>query len=241
MNFGALLISLWFLHVVHAEGDPIPEEMYEKIAGGSVHSISDIRRLLQIDSVDEEEDTNYVSTNRTNSLAKVAPRHSRVIRSLDAEPAVLAECKTRTEVFEISRKMVDPTNANFLVWPSCVEVQRCSGCCNSKSMRCAATRIHIRHVQVNKILISRPKNIYVRVVVPLEDHLECKCERIHSSILRSHHSHEEVKKAPAIPVATLPPVPESRKEDQTLRSSKRKNRKFKHMPNKKEQRELLGT
>lgn len=65
-----------------------------------------------------------------------------------AEPAVLAECKTRAVVFEISRAMVDSTNANFVVWPPCVEVQRCSGCCNNRNVQCRPTQIRVRHVQV---------------------------------------------------------------------------------------------
>lgn len=65
-----------------------------------------------------------------------------------AETAVLAECKTREVVFEISRNMVDSTNANFVVWPPCVEVQRCSGCCNNRNVQCRPTQIRVRHVQV---------------------------------------------------------------------------------------------
>jgi len=67
-----------------------------------------------------------------------------------AEPAVLAECKTRTVVFEISRDMVDSTNANFVVWPPCVEVQRCSGCCNNRNVQCRPMQIRVRHVQVRQ-------------------------------------------------------------------------------------------
>ncbi|XP_053325944.1 platelet-derived growth factor subunit B [Spea bombifrons] len=241
MNFRGLLVSLWFLHVVRAEGDPIPEEMYEKIASGSVKSISDIQRLLQIDSVDVEEDVNYASRNETRGFPRANSSHSRVIRSLDVEMAALAECKTRTEVYEISRQLVDSNNANFLIYPSCVEVQRCSGCCISMNYRCVPSRIHIRHVKVKKIIIARPRNKIEMATVPLEDHMECRCEAVHIPAARSQPIHHEAKGTLDIPATTLPPAPVSRKEPSPQRLSKRKNRKFKHMPSKKEQMDLLVT
>ncbi|OCT85489.1 platelet-derived growth factor subunit B isoform X2 [Xenopus laevis] len=241
MNLGGLLVSLCLLLVVSAEGDPIPEEMFKKISEGAVSSISELRRVLQIDSVDDEDDFNYASIHETRRSPTNHSSHSRVIRSLDAEQAVIAECKPRVEVFEISRKLVDPTNANFLVFPQCVEVQRCSGCCNSKTMRCAPTRIHIRHVKVNKIYITKQGKKHVKVVVPLEDHLDCKCEPVPSSAVRIHHTPPETKKAIELPPSTMAPVPAFQKEEQPLRLHKKKNRKFKHLPSKKEQRELLIT
>ena len=63
---------------------------------------------------------------------------------------MIAECKTRTEVFEISRRLIDRTNANFLVWPPCVEVQRCSGCCNNRNVQCRPTQVQDRKVQVRR-------------------------------------------------------------------------------------------
>lgn len=63
---------------------------------------------------------------------------------------MIAECKTRTEVFEISRRLIDRTNANFLVWPPCVEVQRCSGCCNNRHVQCRPTQVQLRPVQVRR-------------------------------------------------------------------------------------------
>ncbi|KAM8930529.1 platelet-derived growth factor subunit B isoform 3-T3 [Pelodytes ibericus] len=238
MNFGGLLMSLCFLQIVRAEGDPIPEEMYEKIAKGSVKSISDIRRLLQIDSVDAEEDVNYASRNDTKNWLRANSSHSRVIRSLDGEMAVIAECKTRTEVFEISRQLVDPTSANFIVHPPCVEVQRCSGCCLSKNYKCVPSRVHIRYVKVKKIIVTRQKKKVELVLVALEDHMDCRCE--HVQAVRSHLQHE-AKEATGNSFTTVPPVTVSRKEESALRHSKRKNRKFKHMPSKKEQMNLLVT
>lgn len=62
---------------------------------------------------------------------------------------MIAECKTRTEVFKISRNLIDRSNANYLVWPPCVEVQRCSGCCNNHKVQCRPTQVQLRHVQVS--------------------------------------------------------------------------------------------
>ncbi|XP_053577276.1 platelet-derived growth factor subunit B [Bombina bombina] len=241
MNFRGLLMSVWLLQVIHAEGDPIPEDMFEKITGGTVHSISDLKRLLQIDSVDDEEDVSYASRNGTRIPPRGNVSHSRVIRSVDAEMAVIAECKTRTEVFEITRKMVDPTNANFLVWPPCVEVQRCSGCCNSRNIKCVPSRIHIRHVQVRKIIPSQKKNTQ-RVIIALEDHLECKCESVQPPVARSHHhTNHEPKMASDLQTTTVTPTPAPKKQENPLRLSKRKNRKFKQGNSKKELKDLLAT
>lgn len=240
MNLGGLLMSIWLLHIVRAEGDPIPSEVYEKITGGSVKSIEDIRRLLQIESVDDE-DVYELNRNGTRSLPRGNSRHSRVIRSLVAEQAQLAQCKTRTEVFEITRNMVDPTNANFVVQPSCVEVQRCSGCCNSRNMKCAPLRIHVRHVQVKKIVIHRTMRNIIHVPIALEDHVECKCEPINPVIVRSHHTVNEPKMVAAVTATTPPPTTITRKEESQLRQLKRKNRKYKHLPSKKEQRHHLST
>lgn len=61
-------------------------------------------------------------------------------------------------VFEISRTMVDSTNANFVVWPPCVEVQRCSGCCNNRNVQCRPTQIRVRHVQVRGMPPASPSS-----------------------------------------------------------------------------------
>uniref|UniRef100_A0A8B9SQJ8 Platelet-derived growth factor subunit B n=1 Tax=Anas platyrhynchos TaxID=8839 RepID=A0A8B9SQJ8_ANAPL len=179
MNFGVLLAFVLSLPLASLEGDPIPEDIYEILGGGSVRSISDLQRALRIDSV--EEDSSSPDLNATHPGPNPASL-ARERRSLDAlaaaEPAVLAECKTRAVVFEISRAMVDSTNANFVVWPPCVEVQRCSGCCNNRNVQCRPTQIRVRHVQVNKIEFVQKKPKFKKVVVPLEDHVQCRCEAV---------------------------------------------------------------
>lgn len=68
--------------------------------------------------------------------------------TVDAQPAQQAACKVRTEVMEVTRSMLDRRNANFLLWPLCVEVQRCSGCCNTKMLQCVPTVTSSRYLQV---------------------------------------------------------------------------------------------
>ncbi|XP_051640209.1 platelet-derived growth factor subunit B isoform X1 [Manacus candei] len=159
MNFGVVFAFILSLPLARMEGDPIPEDIYEILGGGSVRSISDLQRALRIDSV--EEDSSSLTLNATQPGENPVAL-SRERRSLDAlaaaETAVLAECKTREVVFEISRNMVDSTNANFVVWPPCVEVQRCSGCCNNRNVQCRPTQIRVRHVQVREMPPTAPSS-----------------------------------------------------------------------------------
>uniref|UniRef100_A0A3Q2GVH4 Platelet-derived growth factor subunit B n=1 Tax=Equus caballus TaxID=9796 RepID=A0A3Q2GVH4_HORSE len=153
-----------------------------------------------------------------------------------AEPAMIAECKTRTEVFEISRRLIDRTNANFLVWPPCVEVQRCSGCCNNRHVQCRPTQVQLRPVQVRKIEIVRKKPTFKKATVTLEDHLACKCETVGAArpVTRNPGSSQEQRAAK---------TPQTRVTIRTVRvrrPPKGKHRKFKHTHDKKALKETLG-
>ncbi|KAK7939444.1 hypothetical protein WMY93_002770 [Mugilogobius chulae] len=151
--------ALW-----RCRGDPLPAALVELVRNTPISSIEDLQLLLLSDSVDEEQDTS------------AATGGHRIPRSLDAQPAQQALCKVRTEVVEVTRSMLDRSNANFLLWPPCVEVQRCSGCCNTKSLQCVPVVTHTRYLQVMKIEYVNKRPTYAKAVVSVVDHVECRCQ-----------------------------------------------------------------
>ncbi|XP_037369434.1 platelet-derived growth factor subunit B isoform X1 [Talpa occidentalis] len=228
-----------YLRLASAEGDPIPEELYEMLSDHSIRSFDDLQRLLHGHSVDEdgaELDLNLTRLHPGGELESLSRGRRSLGAPTVAEPAMIAECKTRTEVFEISRRLIDRTNANFLVWPPCVEVQRCSGCCNNRNVQCRPTQVQLRHVQVRKIEIVRKKPSFKKATVTLEDHLACKCETVASArpVTRSPGSSQEQRAAK---------TPQTRVTIRTVRvrrPPKGKHRKFKHTHDKKALKETLG-
>ncbi|KAM5289212.1 platelet-derived growth factor subunit B isoform 2-T2 [Ctenodactylus gundi] len=204
----------------------------------SIRSFDDLQRLLHGDSADEDGAELDLNMTRAHSAGEQGSslRGRRSLGSLaGAEPAVIAECKTRTEVFEISRRLIDRTNANFLVWPPCVEVQRCSGCCNNRHVQCRPTRVQLRPVQVRKIEIVHKKPSFKMATVTLEDHLACKCETVVSArpVTRSPGGSQEKRaKTPQTRVAI--------RTVRVRRPPKGKHHKFKHTHDKKALKETLG-
>lgn len=159
-----LLVTAACLRFGVTEGDPLPAALVELVRNSPIASIEDLQLLLLSESVDDEQDTS------------AATGGHRLPRSLDAQPAQQALCKVRTEVVEVTRSMLDRSNANFLLWPPCVEVQRCSGCCNTKSLQCVPVVTHTRYLQVMKIEYINKRPTYAKAIVSVVDHVECRCQ-----------------------------------------------------------------
>ncbi|KAK1146843.1 platelet-derived growth factor subunit B-like isoform X1 [Acipenser oxyrinchus oxyrinchus] len=175
---------------------------------GSAASLAD---RLQEDSLPDQA-VSFRRQLRSNSSL------SRVVRSLqglavEADMAVPAQCQPRTEVLELTRGMVDRSNTNFLVWPLCVEVQRCSGCCNTHSMHCRPTRVQPRQLQVVKIEYVQKKARHGKALVTVEDHLECRCEASPPPAQHSKHKPAVTPVAATAPLESRSPIEAAAQEE----------------------------
>ncbi|XP_028842319.1 uncharacterized protein pdgfbb [Denticeps clupeoides] len=172
MGAGAALLALLAacVRLSGGEGDPLPPALVELVRRSPISSIEDLQLLLLRDS--EVPDSQPTDGHNSNNS------YVRLPRSLDAQPAQQAQCKVRTEVMEVTRSMLDRSNANFLLWPPCVEVQRCSGCCNTKSLHCVPVLMHMRYLQVMRIQYINKRPHYDKAVVSVNDHVECRCQPV---------------------------------------------------------------
>ncbi|XP_014845842.1 PREDICTED: histone-lysine N-methyltransferase, H3 lysine-79 specific-like isoform X1 [Poecilia mexicana] len=186
------------LRLGNAEGDPLPQSLIDLVWDSPISSVEDLKLLLQ------QQESSTIEDKEDEHDSLLSPIHGRYIRSLEAQQAQKAECKVRTEVMEITRSMVDRSNANFLVWPQCVEVQRCSGCCNSRHLQCVPVVNATRNLKVTKIVYRNQRRFNEDVIIPVVDHVSCRLQATPPSTSSSSSSSTVFASQPN----PLPPPPQ---------------------------------
>ncbi|XP_031667136.1 putative uncharacterized protein DDB_G0291608 isoform X1 [Oncorhynchus kisutch] len=201
-----------------AEGDPLPPSLVELVRTSPISSIEDLQQLLEQETDSQEVEPDEPSANEIHSN----DTRGRYRRNLvDAQPAQQAVCKVRTEVMEVTRAMLDRRNANFLLWPPCVEVQRCSGCCNTRMLQCVPTVTQTRYLQVTRIQYIDKRPHYDKAVISVEDHTSCRCQT-HPSATAAARS----TSLPPPPPRLTPKPPSLSKEDLHRHDNMKANQRF---------------
>ncbi|XP_060910210.1 platelet-derived growth factor beta polypeptide a isoform X1 [Labrus mixtus] len=199
------------LRLGSAEGDPLPTSLVDLVRNSPISSVDDLKLLLQQETniIAEEEDEHDIPSNHT---------HGRYTRSLvEAPMAQQAACKVRTEVMEVTRSMLDRRNANFILWPPCVEVQRCSGCCNTRVLQCVPLVTSSRYLQVYKIQYINRKPHYDKAIISVDDHVTCRCQAPSSSSSSSSSSSVSIPRPPILSNPNPPPPQQPPQSSHLLR------------------------
>ncbi|XP_043570727.1 platelet-derived growth factor subunit A-like isoform X2 [Chiloscyllium plagiosum] len=134
----------------------LPEDVLRMIAQADIRSINDLEDLLGIE-------------------AKDSPGFKPMYKIEYSKPA---GCKTRIVTVEVPRYKVDPTSVGFLLWPSCVEIKRCSGCCNTKTYQCIPVHAYYKPFQIAKVTYRYGRNELTIHTVSIREHVSCNCTEL---------------------------------------------------------------
>ncbi|XP_055509943.1 platelet-derived growth factor subunit A-like isoform X3 [Leucoraja erinacea] len=143
--------------------DGLPDDVLKIIGQADIQSIGDLEYLLGVEAKDP---------------AGIRPRS----RTVHSRPKA-AGCKTRIVTVDVPRYKVDPTSVGFFLWPSCVEVQRCSGCCNTKTYKCIPSHASYRSFQIAKLSYRYGRKELTIHTVSIREHLSCNC----TELAKLHH------------------------------------------------------
>ncbi|EZA50606.1 Platelet-derived growth factor subunit B [Ooceraea biroi] len=77
------------------------------------------------------------------------------------------------ELQPVSLKLDD--DPSTMIFPSCTRIPRCGGCCSTSLLSCQPTATEIRNFMV---IVASVKELGYkgRQIVPLEEHIKCKCD-----------------------------------------------------------------
>ncbi|GCC25224.1 platelet-derived growth factor subunit A-like isoform X1 [Chiloscyllium punctatum] len=183
----------------------LPEDVLRMIAQADIRSIDDLEDLLGIEAKDSpgfkpmykigvpirlgrHKGTNeQLGQKASNEGRSLSPLHLAITpepspqsqpRSKIAEYSKPAGCKTRIVTVEVPRYKVDPTSVGFLLWPSCVEIKRCSGCCNTKTYQCIPVHAYYKPFQIAKVTYRYGRNELTIHTVSIREHVSCNCTEL---------------------------------------------------------------
>ncbi|XP_067860599.1 platelet-derived growth factor subunit A-like isoform X2 [Heptranchias perlo] len=182
----------------------LPEDVLRMIAQADIRSINDLEDLLGIEAKDspgsrpkykigvplwleKNKSTNEHPGQKANNDGR--PLHLSVLQESppQSQPRSFiagysrtksAGCKTRVVSVEVPRYKVDPTSAGFFLWPSCVEIERCSGCCNTKTYKCIPSLANYRPFQIAKLTYRYGRKELTMHTVTIREHLSCNCTEL---------------------------------------------------------------
>ncbi|XP_078426739.1 platelet-derived growth factor subunit A-like isoform X1 [Cetorhinus maximus] len=181
----------------------LPEDVLRMIAQADIRSIDDLEDLLGVEAKDSpvfrstykigvplrlgrhkgaNEHPGQMASNEGHSPSLLTvmgePPAQSQPRSFIAGNSKAAGCKTRIVSVEVPRYKVDPTSVGFFLWPSCVEIKRCSGCCNTKTYKCIPSVANYRPFQIAKLTYRYGRKELTIHTVSIREHLSCNCTEL---------------------------------------------------------------
>ncbi|XP_075158501.1 PDGF- and VEGF-related factor 1 isoform X1 [Haematobia irritans] len=138
------------------ETDPIPMDFYRQL--NNITDISEfVEKFIDPDSIDPK-------LGIPENLRRSVERAS-VVR------AKSANCIPEPTVVDLT-----PINPKSNYFPRCTRVKRCGGCCSTPWMSCQPTKTEIVNYQVYRYCYEHGAKFCGLDVIPVEQHLECKCD-----------------------------------------------------------------
>lgn len=114
-----------------------------------------------------------------DNVAQDAVPQERTARSYTPPTDILSEaaCEPEMRTIDLSEYTFTARDPDIAVYPRCVRVPRCGGCCGPSDMlQCQPTKVSVNNVVVRKWSAKHAKKVITQELVPLEYHDSCACQ-----------------------------------------------------------------
>uniref|UniRef100_A0A673HSR7 Vascular endothelial growth factor A-like n=1 Tax=Sinocyclocheilus rhinocerous TaxID=307959 RepID=A0A673HSR7_9TELE len=82
-------------------------------------------------------------------------------------------CKPRERLVQVEHEFPEVIHRG--VFPSCVLLQRCGGCCSDEAMLCVNVSTHTTVMQFKQLKNVRGQNVEEIIELPFVEHSQCQC------------------------------------------------------------------